>query len=121
MTRPPTFVLALAVPVIALVAIAGTRVIEGPSSSGATVQAGANAVVIKDFAFVPPKLTVPVGTTLKVSNADSATHTLTARDGDFNTGDLGGGQKATIVLKKAGTFEYYCKFHDYMTGTLVVK
>ena len=121
MNRPPTFVLALAVPVIALVAIIGTRAIEGPSSSGATVQAGANAVVIKDFAFAPPKLTVPTGTTLKVTNDDGAKHTLTARDGDFNTGDLGGGQTKKITLKKAGTFEYYCKFHDYMTGTLVVK
>jgi plastocyanin len=121
MHRPPTFVLALTVPVIALVAVIGTRAIEGPSSTGAAVQAGANTVVIKDFAFAPPKLTVPLGTTLKVTNADSATHTLTARDGDFNTGDLGGGMKATITLKTSGTLQYYCKLHDYMTGTLVVQ
>ena len=121
MARPPTFVLVLAVPVIALVAVIGTRAIEGPSSSGATVRAGANAVVIKDFAFAPSTLSVPDGTTLKVTNDDGATHTLTARDGDFNTGDLGGGRTATITLKKSGKLDYYCKFHDYMTGTLVVK
>jgi plastocyanin len=116
-----TLVLVFAVPVIALVAVAGTRVLEGPSSSGGAVKAGANAVVIKDFAFNPEKQTVAVGSTLKVTNNDSATHTFTARNGSFNTGDLGGGKVKTITLKKAGTYAYYCKIHDYMTGTLVVK
>ena len=120
MARPPTFVVALAVPMIALIAVIGTRVAEGPSSSGAA-PAGANAVVIKDFSFNPSKLTVARGTTLKVTNRDGATHTFTARGGSFNTGDLGGGTTATVALQKAGTFSYFCEIHNYMTGTLVVK
>jgi plastocyanin len=116
-----TLALVFAVPVIALLAVAGTRVLEGPSSSGGAVTAGANAVVIKDFAFNPEKLTVTAGSTLKVTNDDGAAHTLTARDGSFNTGDLSGGKATMVSLEKTGTFAYYCKIHDYMTGTLVVK
>jgi plastocyanin len=118
--RLPTLVLALAVPVIAVVAVIGTRVIEGPSSSGATAQPGANAVVIKNFAFAPSKLSVADGATLKVTNDDGTTHTFTARDGDFDTGDLGGGKTATVTLKKSGTFDFFCQIHNFMTGTLVV-
>jgi plastocyanin len=119
-SRPPTLVLVFAVPVIALVAVVGTRAAEGPSTPTAA-RAGANTVVIKDFAFNPPKLSVARGTILKVSNADGTTHTLSARDGSFNTGDLSGGKKATIALEQSGRFSYYCKIHDSMTGSLVVK
>lgn len=118
--RPPILVLVLVVPVIALVAVLATRAAKGPSSaSGAKV--GAHAVVIKSFSFHPPKLSVTKGTTLKVTNADGVTHTFTARDGSFSTGDLDGGKTATIALNKPGTFSYYCKIHNYMTGSLEVK
>lgn len=119
--RPPTWLVALAVPVIALIAIVATRAVEGPSTSTSTARAGANAVVIRNFAFVPPKLTVAKGTKLKVTNADGTTHTLTARNGSFTTGDLDSGKSKTIALNQSGTFSYYCKIHNYMTGTLVVK
>ena len=56
-----------------------------------------------------------------MSNLDGATHTLTARDGSFDTGELGGGKTAFITLNTTGTFPYYCKIHNYMTGTVVVR
>lgn len=77
--------------------------------------------MIKNFAFDPSTLTVAKGTTIEVTNDDGATHTLSARDGSFDTGDLSGGASTTLTLSKAGTFEYRCKIHDYMTGKLVVK
>jgi plastocyanin len=121
MTRPPTFVLALAVPVVAVIAVIGTRFVEGPSSSSVAAKAGANAIVIKNFAFAPKTLTATAGTKLEVTNADGTVHTLTAKDKSFDTGDLDGGKRATVVLKQPGTYEYFCEIHNYMTGTLVVK
>jgi plastocyanin len=118
--RPPTWLLALVVPVVALIAVLATRAVEGPSSS-TVAAAGTNAVVIKKFAFHPPKLTVATGTALKVTNADGTTHTLSARNGSFGTGELGAGKNATIALNQSGTFRYFCKIHNFMTGTLVVK
>jgi plastocyanin len=29
------------------------------------------------------------------------------------------GKKARVVLKKAGTFDYFCKFHPNMVGKIV--
>jgi plastocyanin len=121
--RPPTWVLALAVPALALIAVIATRALEGPTGAGTATspRAGANAVIIRNFAFAPDRLTVPVGTVLKVTNEDGSTHTLTARDGAFTTGELDGGRSATVELTRAGSFAYYCKIHNYMTGTVVVK
>ena len=118
--RPPTWLLALAVPAIALIAVLVTRAVEGPSSS-TVARAGANAVVVNQFAFHPQKLTVAKGVILKVTNADSTVHTFSARDGSFNTGDLDAGKTATVALNKPGTFRYFCQIHNFMTGTLVVK
>jgi plastocyanin len=118
--RPPTWFLALAVPLVALIAVLVTRVVEGPSES-TVARAGANTVVIKQFAFHPPKLTLAKGTILKVTNADDTVHTLSARDDSFGTGELDGGKSATIALEQAGTFRYFCEIHNFMTGTLVVK
>ena len=61
-------------------------------------RAGANAVVIKKFAFHPKKLTVTKGVTLKVTNADGTVHTFSAKNGSFDTGELDGGTTATVAL-----------------------
>jgi plastocyanin len=120
--RPPTLLLVLAVPVVALLALIATRAIEGPSdTTAAGGAAGAHAIVIKNFAFHPSTLTVAKGTTLKVTNADGTTHTFSARNGSFTTGDLDGGKSATVKLNQAGTIRFFCKIHSNMTGTLVVK
>jgi plastocyanin len=112
--------LALAVPAIALIAVVATRAIEGPTDS-TVARAGANAVGIKQFAFHPRKLTVAKGSTLKVTNADNTVHTFSAKDDSFDTGELDGGKTATVALNQSGTFRFYCKIHNFMTGTLVVK
>jgi plastocyanin len=118
--RPPLWLVALAVPVVALIAVVATRAVKGPSDAGAA-PTGAHAIVIKSFAFHPPKLTVAKGTKVTVTNDDGTTHTLSARDGSFDTGDLGAGRRATITLDRTGTFSYFCKIHNYMTGTVVVR
>ena len=110
------------VPAIALVAVLATSAIKGSSdTTSASASPQAHAIVIKNFSFVPPTLTVPKGTKLKVTNEDGATHTLTADDGSFDTGDLSGGKTTVLTLDTTGTFQYHCKIHQYMTGKLVVR
>lgn len=79
-----------------------------------------DTIVIKDFKFGPETLKVKVGDTIKVTNKDSATHTLTALDKSFDTKNLDEGASATITVSKAGTVEYQCNIHDYMKGTIEV-
>jgi plastocyanin len=115
-----TLLVVFAVPLIAVLAVVATRVLAGPSEVSAAAP-GANAVVIKNFAFAPDTVTVAKGTAIRVTNEDGATHTFSAKDGSFTTGDLGGGTHKTVKVEQAGTFDFYCKIHTYMTGTLVVR
>ena len=34
---------------------------------------------------------------------------------------IAAGKKMRVVMKKAGTLEYYCKLHPNMSGTIVVR
>jgi plastocyanin len=94
---------------------------DSSSSSSAAAQ-GAQAVTIKDFTFKPAKITVPAGTTLKFTNEDSTAHTATSTEsGVFESGAIQPGKTGSITLNKAGTFTYYCAFHPFMKGTIVVE
>ena len=57
------------------------------------------------------------GSTITVINDDNTTHTLTANNGAFDTGDVGAGQDGRITVDRAGTFAYHCTIHTFMTGT----
>jgi len=118
--KPPTWVLALIVPVLAvIVAIVTLNVTSDDtgSASDSTAQGG-NAVVIKNFAFSPTPLRVEAGATVTVTNNDSTAHTLTADNGKFDTGNLAGGTQKTITIAKAGKYAYHCDIHNYMTGVI---
>ena len=63
--------------------------------------------------------TVHVGDTARWTNADFVAHTATARNGAWDAMIPAHGN-ASIVLDRAGTFDYYCKFHPNMTGQITV-
>lgn len=88
------------------------------SSDGAG--SGGTAVTIADFAFEAPA-SVPVGTTVDVTNTDGATHTFTAADGSFDTGNLASGASASVTFDTAGTIDYFCAIHPSMTGSITVE
>jgi plastocyanin len=80
------------------------------------------SITISNFMFQPMSLTVSPGATVKVTNKDSATHTLTATGNQFNTGDIDQNQtKSFTAPMKAGTYHYICNIHQYMMGTITVK
>ncbi|MCX4752138.1 cupredoxin domain-containing protein [Kitasatospora purpeofusca] len=95
------------------------------SPAASSAPAGAVTVTIKDFKFGPATLTVAPGTTITVTNQDSAGHTLTAiapNPGAFDTGLLEQGKSATITAPTApGSYPFHCDVHPTMTGTLVVQ
>ncbi|MFJ4090509.1 cupredoxin domain-containing protein [Kitasatospora sp. NPDC089913] len=95
------------------------------SASASSAPAGAVTVTIKDFTFGPATLTVAPGTSITVTNQDSAGHTLTAiapNAGAFDTGLLEQGRSATITAPTTpGSYPFHCDVHPNMTGTLVVQ
>lgn len=82
----------------------------------------ADTIVIRNFSFAPGTLSVAPGATITVHNEDGATHTVTATDKSFDTGDVPGGGTATFrAPTKPGHYAYICQIHQYMTGSLVVR
>ena len=92
------------------------------SGPAASPSGGAGAVTIKDYKYAPASLTVPVGTTVKFTNEDSTPHTATSKEaGVFESGPIKTGKTGSIKLEKAGTYQYYCVFHPFMSGTITVE
>lgn len=88
----------------------------------ASAQAGAS-VKVQNYAFTPASITVVIGinNTVTWTNMDSVTHTVTANDGSFNSGDLAPGQTFTHTFTAPGSFGYHCSIHTFMKGTVVVE
>jgi plastocyanin len=79
----------------------------------------ATVTVVIDKLVFTPEVTAKVGDTIEWDNRDILQHTATAKDGSWNV-LLPPHKKGSIVVTKAGTFDYYCKFHPNMKGKLVV-
>ena len=74
--------------------------------------------------FSPAVITVIIGTnnTVTWNNQDSTTHTVTATDNSFNSGDIKAGTSWTYTFTTPGNYTYYCIYHSgWMRGTVVVK
>ena len=80
----------------------------------------ANAISIVDFAFQPASIEVPAGSTVTWTNTGAATHTVTADDGAFDSGQLKPGTNFSQTFTTPGTYTYHCEIHPQMTGTVVV-
>jgi plastocyanin len=94
----------------------------GKSGAPATPSVQGTHIVISNFMYAPMALTVSPGITVRVTNNDTVTHTLTATDAPFDTGDIGPGQtKSFTAPRKPGTYHYICNIHQYMMGTVTVK
>lgn len=93
----------------------------GPPAAAPNSPATSPTIVIKNFAFQPPSLSVAPATKVKVINEDQAPHTVTAGDKSFDTGTLSDGRSGEFTAPaKPGTYPYICTIHQYMTGTLIV-
>jgi plastocyanin len=82
-----------------------------------------NQVVIDNFTFQPPRLTVKSGTKVTWVNRDDVPHTATstAKPKRFDSGTLDTDQRFTHVFDKPGTYKYFCAVHPHMTATIIVK
>ena len=76
-------------------------------------------IKIKDLAFAPAQVSAQVGDTIEWTNVDFVAHTATARDGAWDI-MLPPNATRSVVLKTAGTVDYYCKFHPNMTGQVTI-
>ncbi len=81
---------------------------------------------VDDTCYLPGSLVVPVGTTVTWSNEDTAAHTVTSgtltdgSSGLFDTGLFAPGATFEHTFDAAGTYDYYCIVHPWMTGVVTV-
>jgi hypothetical protein len=68
-----------------------------------------------------PAPNLPVGTIVVWYNNDSVTHTVTARDNSFDSGNLSLGDTFQYIFEQPGELEYYCTIHPSMEGTITVE
>ena len=94
-------------------------VVQGGAKRSADAGGGAK-VSIANFAFNPSSITVHPGESVTWSNDDGSPHALVFNDGVGGTVSLSPGQSFTRTFAKAGTYEYSCSFHPYMTAKVVV-
>jgi plastocyanin len=91
----------------AVATIGGDRIFDGTVST-------------LDYAFLPVRISVPVGTTLTWQNQGAVIHTATSAVGGWDTGDIPSGTSASLAFNTAGTYLYNCTPHPWMLGQIVV-
>lgn len=80
---------------------------------------------IKLFMFKPSQMEIKAGTTLIWTNQDAIDHSVTAGkpgslSGAFDSDFFGQGQTFEFTFNEPGTYDYFCKRHESMVGTIVV-
>lgn len=99
---------------------AGTSATPAANSQDEATAQGAVQVSIANFAFDPPTIEIPVGTTVTWTNNDTAGHTTTSTDGAWDSKILNTGDSFSYTFDEAGTFPYVCSLHPRMTAQIVV-
>lgn len=83
------------------------------------VRAATIQISMENLEVSPAAVSAKVGDTVEWINKDIFMHSATARNGDFDV-NLPPKKTGSVVLKKAGTVDYYCRYHPNMKATINV-
>jgi plastocyanin len=86
----------------------------------ASAHAATIEITMDNLVISPAEASAKIGDTVEWINNDVFAHTATARNGDWDI-PLPPKQRGTVVLKKAGSVDYFCRFHPNMRATLTVQ
>lgn len=101
-----------------------------PSPVTTTIQppgAGEVTIIIENYAFNPPEITISRGTTVTWVNQDLFDHQVTndattsyERGAIFKSDPLSEGESYAFTFNTSGTYPYYCAIHPFMKATITV-
>lgn len=80
-----------------------------------------NAVVIKNFMFMPMALTVKAGSTVTWKNLDGEPHTVVNDSGIFRSAALDQNDTFQFKFDKPGVYKVFCGIHPNMKETITVQ
>jgi len=86
----------------------------------AVAMANDTQIRMATFAFGPSTVTVRVGQKVTWIDGDPVPHTATAKDGQWNTGQVVPGGSFTVTMTKPGTYVYFCGDHPFMQAKVIV-
>ena len=95
-----------------------------PMPVAAPSEATSSVIVqIDNFNFQPKELTIAVGTSVTWVNRDDVPHTATSKGATplFDSKALDTDDSYSFKFISPGVYQYYCKVHPHMTGTITVK
>lgn len=98
-----------------------------PVTAKVSIPQGAMTQSEGQLYYDPQEITVSVGTTVVWSNDDTAAHTVTSGNpssgpsGAFDSDILAAGKTFEHKFDSAGTTEYFCQVHPWMTGKVTVQ
>jgi len=88
------------------------------AAGAVSAQAKTITVTVDKMAFSPADITAKVGDTVEWVNKDAFAHTATVKGGWEVM--LPVKKSGSIVMDKAGTIDYICRFHPNMKGQIMV-
>jgi plastocyanin len=106
-----------------------TPQLEPPKGGEVVIPYGTSVTGCQDTneCYIPNKLQVRTGEFVSWFNNDIGIHTVTSgvapdgSDGNFNSDDLNPGFKFSHTFLEPGTYPYYCLYHPWQTGEIVVE
>ena len=101
----------------ALIALAAA----GAAATAAPAHGDTVPITVLFQEFSPSAIDAIVGDTIDWSNVSERTHTVTADDGSFDSGELPGGNTFAVTAGAAGTIAYHCTVHAGMAGDVDVR
>ena len=116
--------------IFSLIAVAPSAFAEhGEGGMSATVEnaAGSSTPGCEPDCFIPSTVVITAGGTVTWENTDTAAHTSSSGtpaggpDGVFDSSLVMAGASFSHTFDSAGTFDYFCMVHPWMTGTVIVE
>ena len=88
-------------------------------------QGAAATINMAAESFDQTEVHITAGQTILWRNPDFRTHTVTADDSSFDSGDVGASKDFSMEFDTPGTYPYYCQYHgnpggEGMSGVIVV-
>jgi plastocyanin len=107
---------------VAALALAAWLLVPGAS---AFAQGAGNTINMNSETFDRTQVHVKPGQTVVWNNPDADTHTVTADDGSFDSGDVATGGQFSMEFDAPGLYPYFCQYHggpggDGMSGVIIV-
>lgn len=105
--------------------VAGLVLLLGGTTVGAAQRGrkpATHTVTMEGMVFKPAALTIRAGDTVVWANKDIVEHTATASAAKgFDSGMIAPGKSWKHTFAAKGSFDYVCKYHPTMKGSLAIR